>query len=181
MMFNGGSGGSTAGGLKTVTFAILALAIVATARGRSHLTAFKRTITKEQISSAMSLFIILLLLVFCGATYICAVNDVSFLDSLYETVPALATVGVTTGITQSLSVSSKILLICYMFFGRVGIMTISLGFLFANRVEDRYQYAETTVLKDRGQSFENIYGHRTWQIWDNFVFFTHENTAVGCF
>ena len=94
----------------------------------------------------MSLFIILLPLVFCGATYICAVNDVSFLDSLYETVSALATVGVTTGITQSLSVSSKILLICYMFFGRVGIMTISLGFLFANRVEDRYQYAETTVL-----------------------------------
>ncbi len=165
LMFIGGSGGSTAGGLKTVTFAILALAIVATARGRSHLTAFKRTITKEQISSAMSLFIILLLLVFCGATYICAVNDVSFLDSLYETVSALATVGVTTGITQSLSVSSKILLICYMFFGRVGIMTISLGFLFANRVEDRYQYAETAVLKDRGQSFENIYGHRTWQIW----------------
>lgn len=146
LMFIGGSSGSTAGGLKTVTFAILALAIVATARGRSHLTVFKRTITKEQISSAMSLFIILLLLVFCGATYICAVNDVSFLDSLYETVSALATVGVTTGITQSLSVSSKILLICYMFFGRVGIMTISLGFLFANRVEDRYQYAETTVL-----------------------------------
>ena len=85
-------------------------------------------------------------LVFFGAVFITASNQIPFIDALYETVSALATVGVTTGITSTLGLGAKLLLMAYMFFGRVGIMTISLGFLFRNRAADRYRYAEAAML-----------------------------------
>ena len=146
LMFIGGSSGSTAGGLKTATFGVLVLAVLSTARGASNLTVFKRTIAKNQVTSAMSLFGVMLGLVFFGAVFITASNQIPFIDALYETVSALATVGVTTGITSTLGLGAKLLLMAYMFFGRVGIMTISLGFLFRNRAADRYRYAEAAML-----------------------------------
>ena len=65
---------------------------------------------------------------------------------LYETISAIATVGLSTGLTASVNVASKLIIIVMMFFGRVGVMTISLGFLLSDRAEERYQWAETKVL-----------------------------------
>jgi trk system potassium uptake protein TrkH len=71
---------------------------------------------------------------------------VGFTDGLYESVSALATVGLTAGVTTSLSIPAQFLIILYMYFGRVGVLTISLGFLMGNRVEERFQYAQTNIL-----------------------------------
>ncbi len=128
-MFIGGSSGSTAGGLKTVTFLILLVFIMARARGKDVMTVFSRTIPEQKVMDAMSLFGLMILLSFIGGTLISVLNGVPFLDGLYESVSALATVGLSTGITAGLSVLTKVILIFFMFFGRVGLLTIALGFL----------------------------------------------------
>ncbi len=145
-MFIGGSPGSTGGGAKTVTVAVLLLAVLASLRGRTRVTAFGRTIDDEQVRSALALVAIMVLLIFGGALFLTVYEDLPFLSCLYEATSALCTVGNTTGITGLLHLPSQILLIIFMFFGRVGIMTISLGFLLGDRAETRCQYAETRVL-----------------------------------
>ena len=87
-------------------------------------------------------------MMFFGGILICVTTaaPVSFTDALYESVSALATVGLTTGITPIMGLPAKILLIALMYFGRVGILTISLGFLMGNKAEDRFRYADTNLL-----------------------------------
>ena len=145
LMLIGGSSGSTAGGLKTVTFLVLVLFLYARLRGKNTVHVFHRTIPQKQVLDAMTLFGVMIALAFFGACVICSTSPVSFTNGLYESVSALATVGLTTGITPSLSIPAKLLMILYMYFGRVGILTISLGFL-QKKEADRYQYAQTTLL-----------------------------------
>ena len=90
-------------------------------------------------------FIVLALAVF-GGIFISATSPMSFTDAVYEAVSALATVGLSAGGTASLSIPAQILIIIYMYFGRVGVLTISLGFLAGNRAEERFRYAETNLL-----------------------------------
>lgn len=146
LMLIGGSSGSTAGGLKTVTFVVLLLFIRARARGRSTVCAFKRTIPQSQVLDAMTIAAIMILLGFFGGAFVSATSAVSFTDALFEAISALGTVGLTAGITGSLTVPSQILIILYMYFGRVGVLTISLGFLMGDRAEERFQYAQTSLL-----------------------------------
>ena len=146
LMLIGGSSGSTAGGLKTVTFVVLLLFIRARARGRSTVCAFKRTIPQSQVLDAMTIAAIMILLGFFGGAFVSATSGVSFTDALFEAISALGTVGLTAGITGSLTVPSQILIILYMYFGRVGVLTISLGFLMGDRAEERFQYAQTSLL-----------------------------------
>ena len=72
--------------------------------------------------------------------------SVSFADALCETGAALGAVGLTAGVTTKLTVLCQIMIIIFMYFGRVGILTISLGFLLGNQAEDRIQYAQTNLL-----------------------------------
>ena len=146
LMFIGGSSGSTAGGLKTVTFVALVLFIAARARGRGTVCVFKRTIPQGQVLDAMTIAIVMLILAVFGGVFISATSPVSFADALYEAISALGTVGLTAGGTGSLSLPAKILIIVYMYFGRVGILTISLGFLTGDRAEGRFRYAQTNLL-----------------------------------
>ncbi len=146
LMFIGGSSGSTAGGAKTVTIGVLLLSVVATARGRSRVTVFRRTIQPAQISDAVAVVGMMFLAAFAGAVYLSAANGLAFTDCIYETISAIATVGLSTGLTPYVDVVSKLILIVLMFFGRVGVMTISLGFLLSNRAAERYQWAETKLM-----------------------------------
>lgn len=146
LMFIGGSSGSTAGGVKTVTAGVLLLSVLAAARGRSRVTVFHRTISAQQVSNAVAVVTMVFLLAFGCGIYLSVSNGLDFMDCLYETVSAIATVGLSTGLTAGLNFSSQIVLIVLMFFGRVGIMTVSLGFLLSNQAEERYRYAETKVL-----------------------------------
>lgn len=146
LMLIGGSSGSTAGGLKTVTMLVLLLFLWSRIRGRETVHIFCRTISQTQVLNAVTLFGVMIVCAFFGGTLIAATSPVGFTDGLYEAVSALATVGLTTGVTPSLSLAAQILMMLYMYFGRVGILTISLGFLQNNRAEKQYQYAETNLL-----------------------------------
>ena len=146
LMLIGGSSGSTAGGIKTVTMLTMLLFVVSRARGRSRVNVFKRTIPNDKIMDAITIIAIVMGLAFAGAVFICVTNPVSFTDALFETASALATVGLTAGVTPTLNLASKLLIIIFMYFGRVGVLTISLGFLMGNRADDRFRYADTNLL-----------------------------------
>lgn len=146
LMLIGGSSGSTAGGLKTVTFVVLLLFLSARARGRSTVCVYKRTIPQNQVLDAMTIAFLMVGLAYLGGIFISATSSVTFIDALYEAVSALATVGLTAGITGELSVPAQLLIIVYMYFGRVGMLTISMGFLARDRAEERFRYAETNLL-----------------------------------
>ena len=146
LMLVGGSSGSTAGGVKTVTMVVLVLFLATRARGRSTVSVFKRTIPDSQVLDAMTIVSIVVGLAVFGAVFISATSPISFVDSAYEAVSAIATVGLTAGATGSLSVPAQFLIILYMYFGRVGVLTISLGFLMGDRAEDRFEYARTNLL-----------------------------------
>ena len=146
LMLIGGSSGSTAGGLKTVSMVVLVLFIAARARGRETVSVFKRSIPNDKVMDAMTIAVIMIGLALFGGIFISATSSVGFTDALFESVSALATVGLTAGVTGNLSVAAQILIIIYMYFGRVGVLTISLGFLMGNRAEDRFRYAQTNLL-----------------------------------
>ncbi len=146
LMLVGGSSGSTAGGLKTVTFIVLLLFMASRARGRGTVCVYKRTIPAGQVMDAMTIAFIMIALAMSGGIFISATSPVSFTDALYEAVSALATVGLTAGATTQLSIPAQLLIIVYMYFGRVGILTISLGFLMGDQAQERFRYAETNLL-----------------------------------
>lgn len=146
LMMIGGSSGSTAGGVKTVTIVVLVLFLATRARGRDTVCVFKRTIPNSQVLDAMTICSIVVGLAVFGAVFITATSPISFVDAAFESVSALATVGLTAGVTTSLSIPAQFLIILYMYFGRVGVLTISLGFLMGDRAEERFRYAQTNLL-----------------------------------
>ena len=146
LMLIGGSSGSTAGGAKTVTTVVLVLFLWTRLRGKGTVTVFKRTIPGEKVMDAMTIVMVLVVLALFGGIFISATSPIGFTDALYEAVSALATVGLTAGATGSLSIPAQILIMIYMYFGRVGVLTLSLGFLMGDKAEDRFRYAETNLL-----------------------------------
>ena len=146
LMLIGGASGSTAGGLKVVTVIVLLLFVWSRIRGRGTVSVFKRRIPNTQVLDAMTIVTIVTGLAVFGAVFICITSPVGFADALYEASSALATVGITAGATGSLTVPAQILIMVYMYFGRVGVLTISLGFLMGSKAEERYQYAHTNLL-----------------------------------
>jgi len=145
-MLIGGSSGSTAGGVKTVTFLVLILFLISRSRGKNSVNVFKRSIPQDKIMDAATIVSIVVAFALTGALFIAATCPVSFTDALFETVSALGTIGITAGATPLLGVPAKLLIILFMYFGRVGILTISLGFLMGNKAEDRYRYASANLL-----------------------------------
>ncbi len=146
LMIIGGSSGSTAGGLKTVTVLVLLLFVLTRARGRNRVTVFRRTVPHEKIMDAATIVTLVVGLAAAGAVFITATCPVNFTDALFETASALATVGLTAGVTPLLTIPAQCMIIVFMYFGRVGILTISLGFLMGDRAEDRFRYANTNLL-----------------------------------
>ena len=146
MMLIGGSSGSTAGGLKTVTFMVLLLFIGARIRGRDSVNVFNRRIPEHKVLDAMTVIAIVVGLCMSGAVVIAATSPINFTDSLYESASALGTVGLTAGATSLLSLAGRLIIIVFMYFGRVGVLTLSMGFLLGDRAKQRYQYAETNLL-----------------------------------
>lgn len=146
LMFIGGASGSTAGGAKVVTVMVLFLFFYTKSRGRHTVCIFRRTIPDEKVIDALTITGLMLMMGVFGAIFISEACSVSFTDALFETVSALGTVGLTAGVTTKLTVLCQIMIIIFMYFGRVGILTISLGFLLSNNAGDRIQYAQTNLL-----------------------------------
>ena len=146
LMLIGGSSGSTAGGLKTVTFVVLLMFLWNRIRGRRTVSVFHRTISDDHVLNAITIYMLMVLLSFSGAAVICATSHIGFADSLFETVSAIGTVGLTAGATPRLSLFSKLMIMLFMYFGRVGLLTISFGFLRDKPSGEQYQYANTDLL-----------------------------------
>lgn len=133
LMLIGGSSGSTAGGLKTVTVAVLLLALRSNLKGRTQVTVGRRAIPYTRVMDAMTLTLVVAILFLCSAICMTIVEGVPFVNCAFEVASALATVGLTTGITPQLSPFSQTLLIFLMYVGRVGVLSFSLAFLTAKR------------------------------------------------
>ena len=142
-MFIGGSPGSTAGGLKTTTFAIVLAATWASLRGSDDTEMFHRRVGKDIVRKAYSLFVIGVALVFAvsAAVVMFEGGNIKFLDVLFESFSAFGTVGITRGITMMLKNSSKLILAFTMYLGRIGPTTFAMG-LFHREHKRKFRYAE---------------------------------------
>lgn len=134
LMFIGGSTGSTAGGIKTTTFWILCISIIATFRRKKNIEMFGRRMEEGITRTASCVFMTYLLLTSASAVLISALEGLPLLTALFETVSAMATVGLTLGVTPTLGMVSKLLLAFLMLCGRVGSITMLLAFSSEKRV-----------------------------------------------
>ena len=125
LMLIGGSPGSTAGGMKTTTFAVLLANTLAVFRRREHPSFFDRRLSNEVVSQASTILIMYLVLFLTAGLVISRVENLPVLTCLFETASAIGTVGLSLGITPQLSSISHLLLIALMFFGRVGGLTLT--------------------------------------------------------
>ena len=146
LMLTGGSSGSCAGGLKTGTVGVLLLALRSGLRGRETVTIRGRTIPQQKVLSAVTLLLAVMMLFLAASIAIVVLDDVPYLAAAYETASAMATVGVTTGITPSLGTASHIILIILMYLGRVGFVSFSLAFLAQNPAKSKISYPEADVM-----------------------------------
>lgn len=124
LMLIGGSPGSTAGGMKTTTLAVLILSAISVFKRRETIRCFGRRIDIEAVRSAATVLLMYLTLFLTGGFIISQVEGLPMLTCLYETASAIGTVGLTLGITPSLSLPSQIVLMILMFMGRVGGLTL---------------------------------------------------------
>lgn len=123
LMFIGASPGSTGGGIKTTTFYSILSSTTKIFRG-GRTTIFNRTISKDSVTKAFGLFSLALAIILFAFFLLTVTEEGSFSALLFETVSAYATVGLTVGITPELSFWGKIIIICVMFIGRVGAISI---------------------------------------------------------
>ena len=124
LMLIGGSPGSTAGGMKTTTFAVLILNMVATFCQKEDIEIFGRRLDSHAIKNAATIVALYIILFFIGGIAISSIEHLPLLDCLFETASAVGTVGLTLGITPTLGIPSQLILILLMFFGRVGGLTL---------------------------------------------------------
>ncbi|MBL0922193.1 MAG: hypothetical protein IBJ10_08715 [Phycisphaerales bacterium] len=151
LMFIGGSPGSTAGGAKTIAFAVLVLAEWATINGRAHAQAFKRTLPEEMIRKAATFVTLHLLLVvtITGALTITEARGGTFSlePLLFEAVSACSTVGLSLNVTPTLTSEGRLVVVAGMFLGRVGLLATLIGIVAVARDRrSRYTYPTEGVL-----------------------------------
>lgn len=128
LMFIGGSPVGTAGGIKTVTIAILFASAFAAIRNKQDTEMFGRSIKREAISKAVAVTSMSFIIMFVSAVLLSAVTDAGALDVMYETASATATVGLTRNLTSSLNTLGKLIITFTMYLGRVGPISLAIAF-----------------------------------------------------
>ena len=147
LMFIGASPGSTGGGVKTSTFAVLLASIKATLRGKFDVELFERKIPSSIVVKSTAIFIISLIIVSSGVLVMMRVEpDKSFLAIFYEVVSAFGTVGLSLGITPFLTTFGKFVIIILMFVGRVGGLTLVLAVGSRAVIPSKVEYPEGKLL-----------------------------------
>ena len=127
LMFIGGSPVGTAGGIKTVTFAVLVVSALATIQNNNEVTLFHRNISKQAVNKAVAVAAMSFGILFVSTLLLSAVTNADVMDILYETVSATATVGLTRNLTGSLNSAGKMIIIGTMYLGRVGPISLALA------------------------------------------------------
>lgn len=133
LMLIGGSPGSTAGGMKTTTVAVLFATSISTFYQKEHTHFFGRRIDDDVVKNAATILLMYLVLFFAGGLVISITEGLPMLTCLFETASAVGTVGLSLGITQSLGTLSRLILIFLMFAGRVGGLTLIFAALSGTR------------------------------------------------
>lgn len=144
LMFIGGAAGSTAGGIKVDTLGLLAATIVSSLRGREFAGAFGREFTRQGIQRALAVVMLSLTWVVIVAFVLTATEGSRFLDLLFETVSAYGTVGLSAGVTPTLSVAGRAIIALTMYVGRLGPLTLALALIQRQR-HSTYRYPEGLV------------------------------------
>ncbi|HPW25323.1 MAG TPA: potassium transporter TrkG, partial [Candidatus Syntrophosphaera thermopropionivorans] len=144
LMFIGASPGSTGGGIKTTTLAVLALTIISMLKGRKDISVFKRRIPKDNFREASGLVFLAATVIFVIVMILMMVEPFSFEDIIFESISAFGTVGLSRGITPSLSSLGKILITLLMYIGRVGPLTLIYAFA-KRRNHSNINYAEESI------------------------------------
>lgn len=124
LMFVGGSPGSTAGGMKTTSLAILFASIFSTIKRKKAVECFKRRISNDLLLNVLSIFAMFMMLFVASSIIISAVDSIPMKSVMFETASAIGTVGLTLGVTPTLSPVSHLILIVLMYLGRVGCFTV---------------------------------------------------------
>ncbi len=128
LMFIGGSPVGTAGGIKTVTAAVLLSITVSLISGKNSVSLFGRTISKQSVYKAVAVTVMSFSVMFVSTLMLSAVTNAPALDILFETVSATATVGLSRSLTGALNLLGKLIIIFTMYFGRVGPISIAIAF-----------------------------------------------------
>ena len=123
-MLIGGSPGSTAGGMKTTTAAVLLLTALSVFRRKDHATCFGRRVGEDVVRNAVAILAMYFLLFFTGGLVISTMEGLPLISCLFEAASALGTVGLSLGITTRIGAVSRAILIGLMFLGRVGGLTL---------------------------------------------------------
>jgi trk system potassium uptake protein TrkH len=147
LMFIGASPGSTGGGVKTTTFAVLLQSVTATLKGKQDVEFFERTVPAQTVVKSIAIFIICLIVVSIGVLVLVRVEpDKSFLSLLFEVVSGFGTVGLSMGVTPFLTVAGKLCITVMMYLGRVGPLTLVLAVGSRVVLPSNVEYPEGKVL-----------------------------------
>lgn len=129
LMFIGGSPSGTAGGVKTVTAAVLIVSALATIKSKEEAVLFNRSVSRQAVSKAVAVVSVSFITMFTSTLLLTAVTNADVLDIVYETVSATATVGLSRNLTSALNIWGKIIIIITMYLGRVGPISLFIAFI----------------------------------------------------
>ncbi len=146
LMLLGGAASSTSGGIKVGTLAVLMLYAWTRMRGKRTITVYNRSISANQVLDAMIITAMMAGLSIIGGVAISVNSHISVGPAVFSSISAIATCGLSIAETANLHLLSQILIIFFMFFGRVGVLSIGLSFMLADPTEDRIQRAECKLI-----------------------------------
>lgn len=145
LMFIGASPGGTGGGVKTTTLAVVSRYVVATVRGEQDVNVGNRRIPAEVISKAVAILLLAVTLVVAATLVLTCTESLPFIDLLFEVVSAFGTVGLTRGVTPSLSTFGKLLIAFIMFVGRVGPVSLVIALTGKGASGGKIRYPEEKI------------------------------------
>jgi len=148
LMFIGGSPGSTAGGIKTVTLAVIIMTVIAALRKRSEVEMFRRSVRIVVVGRAITITLLFAVVLFAATLALSITENArpfTMSDIMFEAASALGTVGLTTGITPSLTAPGKLIIIAVMLIGRLGPLTLLAALTF-NLKPVQYNYPDEAII-----------------------------------
>lgn len=146
LMLIGGSPVGTAGGVKTVTVAVLVLSVVAVIEGRNEAIVYNRSINQGLIRKSLAVVLISLVAFVVLSILLMITNDFSMEDSIFEVASAIATVGLSRGITADLNTVGQLIIIIGMYLGRIGPISMFIAFSNKYSIKNSLHYAEADLI-----------------------------------